>query len=818
MSTKLPNINPFSQSENPGGLQREDFRPLMVQGWEQPHTDYIYSMAWFEGRLYCGSLKGMLIFIKQRNPPPKINPYPILVPENPFSADVRAQIWCYTPENNQWEMVYQAPMVLGRFGEQVTREIGYRGMAVFQGKSDLRPALYISTISPSRSTGPIILRSEDGKHFEPVTDSGLGLGIEGLKSFRFLEVFKGKLYTSPIGGAQKTIDPTKFANSVVNSSTSPVVFESDDPAKGKWRPVSPPQFGNPNNAVVFYATAFNGYLYASTFNIVSGFQIWKTEGEGEPPYKWTNVVRLGAYRGKLNQGVIWMCPFKNALYACTGIQDGGYDRNNRIGPAAGEVIRIHPDDTWDLVVGTPRLTPQGLKLPTSKLRPGFDNFFNGYLWQMCVHDDWLYLGTMDWSVYLRYSPLHEWHPAIRAMVVESKGGVEAVIEQQGGFDLWKTNDGDRWYPVTITGFDNPYNCGIRKLLSTPLGVAVGTVNPFGPQVAERVNGEWKYVHNPRGGAEVWLGVSKAEISTEPKRDRPLELAHLEISSPDDSISITPPTPYKPLYLRQKRIDPLPYQLNKRQLNQLKRKIDINTVLPRTIDFYQEYHALEVIGLENISRQEPLLFACNNASNPILVESTFLTENALLNIHILHRHLEQPPRTLGSLEYYNNPEFYRISQTILDKLGYVPITVQNGVNLLDMGESVLIFPEGQESKPAYRTHPFFWGFAKIAWIAEVPIVPIVIIGPHESRLRIDRDEAPIVFVPQRKPNKVTYKLIFLPSIDVHQYVHRLEDKEALCAFSEMVRQRIQTVLNQERIGRTLVHVAQRLQDKFGIEPN
>ncbi|NJM97114.1 MAG: hypothetical protein HC800_07970 [Phormidesmis sp. RL_2_1] len=508
IQTSFPPLLPVVSKA--GGLQRQDFTSLSLAGWQQPYTDYLYSMAWFEGKLYCGTMRGSLIFIKLRNPPPQLKVYPVPIPDNPFSLDIRSQIWCYTPQTQQWQMVYQAPMVKGRFGERVPREVGYRGMAVFQGKSDEKPALYVSTLSPARSTGPIILRSLDGKTFEPVTDAGLGLGLEGLKSFRFLEIFKGKLYTSPIGGAQKSIDPTKFANSVVNSSTSPVVYESADPARGEWRPVSVPKFGDDNNTVVFYSTAFNGHLYASTFNVVSGFQIWKTKGEGEPPYEWTNVLRLGAYRGKFNQGVIWMCPFKGALYACTGIQDGGYDRKHKIGPAAGEVIRIYPDDSWDLVVGTARLTPQGLKVPTSGLTPGFDNFFNGYLWQMSVHDDWLYLGTMDWSVYLRYALIENWPPFLRNLFVDSEGGVEAVIAKEGGCDLWKTQDGDHWEPVTITGFENPYNCGIRKLLSTPMGLAVGTVNPFGPVVAKEKNGQWEYVPNPRGGAEVWLGQTPAD--------------------------------------------------------------------------------------------------------------------------------------------------------------------------------------------------------------------------------------------------------------------------------------------------------------------
>lgn len=488
-----------------GGLERRHFRPLSLKGWDQPHTDYLYSMAWFEGKLYCGTMRGSLIFINLRTPSPRMKQFPIPIPEDPFSLDIRSQIWCYTPEKDQWDMVYQAPMVMGRFGEMVPREVGYRCLAVYQGKSDSKPALYACSLSPARSTGPLILRSEDGREFVPVTDSGLGLGLEGLNSFRFLEAFNGKLYTSPIGGVQKRLSQGKPINSVVNSSASPIVYESEDPASGAWRPVSRPRFGDDNNTVIFYVTAFNDHLYASTFNVVSGFQIWKTRAEGTPPYAWKNVLRLGAYRGKFNQGVIWMCPFKGVLYACTGIQDGGYDRKNNIGPAAGEVIRIYPDDTWDLVVGTPRLTPHGVKLPTSGLSPGFDNIFNGYLWQMCEYEDHLYLGTMDWSVYLQYTFTDAWPPTLRKFLITLQGGIDAIVEREGGFDLWKTADGDHWEPVTKTGFENPYNVGIRKLLPTPIGLAVGTVNPFNPKVAILKDGHWQYVDNPRGGSEVWLG-------------------------------------------------------------------------------------------------------------------------------------------------------------------------------------------------------------------------------------------------------------------------------------------------------------------------
>jgi hypothetical protein len=49
---------------------------------------------------------------------------------------------------------------------------------------------------------------------------------------------------------------------------------------------------------------------------------------------------------------------------------------------------------------------------------------------------------------------------------------------------------------------NPYNVGLRTMASTPYGLFLGTANPFGPKVLP-LNGD-RYVHNPRGGCEVFF--------------------------------------------------------------------------------------------------------------------------------------------------------------------------------------------------------------------------------------------------------------------------------------------------------------------------
>ena len=107
------------------------------------------------------------------------------------------------------------------------------------------------------------------------------------------------------------------------------------------------------------------------------------------------------------------------------------------------------------------------------------------------------IGTVVFSPGSRSTPL--------VLGCENQVGLETIVENQAGFDLWRTADGENWIPVERQGFSNPYNYGIRNLISTPYGLFIGTTNPFGPKVALRVEEKWQYVDNPAGGLEVWLG-------------------------------------------------------------------------------------------------------------------------------------------------------------------------------------------------------------------------------------------------------------------------------------------------------------------------
>ncbi|MGD6818509.1 hypothetical protein ACQCVE_15725 [Metabacillus sp. 113a] len=60
-----------------------------------------------------------------------------------------------------------------------------------------------------------------------------------------------------------------------------------------------------------------------------------------------------------------------------------------------------------------------------------------------------------------------------------------------GFDLWKSGNGCIWLPVSLNGFGNPENYGVRNLFSSKNGkLYLGTANPFhGCEVWEKDSGK-----------------------------------------------------------------------------------------------------------------------------------------------------------------------------------------------------------------------------------------------------------------------------------------------------------------------------------------
>jgi hypothetical protein len=408
-----------------------------THGIGNPRSRVAHSCAVFRDRLYLG-----------------------VTHPNGEGPEDAARILRYDFDSEDWTTVHTSPLraaddrafaadILRAGGgrrvvsdEGVPRERGFRGMCVFQGKSDAEPALYVSTIS---NWGGLILRSGDGESFEVVSKPGLG--DDRLLSFRALVPFKGRLFTTPIG----SISEGKLDR---NGTIEPTVFVSDDPAKGTWAKASLPGFGDARNGVIFQLAPLGDHLYAGTGNVERGFEIWRTKAEGKPPFKWERVLDRGAGRFSLNASVASMVPFNGALYIGTGLPGLGVDRAHDVGPAAAELVRLWPDGKFDLIVGEPRFSAAGLQVPTSAMLPGFDDSANSVIWRMCVYNGTLYVATHHWGIYKYLT------------------GKDA--EPTGGFHIWATTDGETFTPVTTDGFGDAFAVGIRTLVPTTHGLVIGT--------------------------------------------------------------------------------------------------------------------------------------------------------------------------------------------------------------------------------------------------------------------------------------------------------------------------------------------------------
>jgi hypothetical protein len=298
-------------------------------------------------------------------------------------------------------------------------------------------ALYASGLSAKWVYGSFpsarILRSADGVNFAPLPqDPGTVLGNLGNAGFRGMATYKNRLYI--IGG---------------NINGFGQVLEAADPAKGNnaFRVISPAGMN------VFEIEPYNGFLYLGTNNEL-GFEVYKTSATPDGgPYTFTKVIPNGGYRTlSPNRDVISMKEFNGRLFV------GGNGVRSWFG---AEMYRINPDDTWDLVAGLARDTPQGRKEPISGLGPGFGWPFNAHMWRQAVYDGRLYVGTFDLSTVLKEIPI-----------------IGSLLGILMGGDLWRTEDGVHFSSVTARGFEDRFNFGIRTLEPTPYGLFLGTANYY----------------------------------------------------------------------------------------------------------------------------------------------------------------------------------------------------------------------------------------------------------------------------------------------------------------------------------------------------
>jgi hypothetical protein len=416
------------------------FRSLTEGGMGHPGSTLAGALIEFRGKVYIGS-------------------------GAPTSTQVqdRARIHVWDPKSDRLSTVFESPLLpasqairdraawlgsdLGGAkqrsevrGEILAAAQAVTSFAVFQGRSDKAPCLYAATMS---LRGARLLRSENGKTFQPV--SSPGLGDDRVFALGSLTVWNGRLYALPVGmTTDEALDRTY--------PPDPLLAVSDDPAADQWEVACAPGFGVADNIAITALAVSGGALFAGTANAARGFQLWCLY---QPDGEWQKALTDGAERFSSNLMVTAMADFGGDLYLGTGIPGHGYDPETDTGPAAPELIRLRPDGGWDLVMGEQRFTSDGLKRPLSGLAPGFGDRFNAAISALAVQGGRLYAGTSNWQANALASDV-------------------ATAGLAGGAQLWSAASAQDWRKEMRDSAAT--TAAVQVLMPHAQGLLVGTRN------------------------------------------------------------------------------------------------------------------------------------------------------------------------------------------------------------------------------------------------------------------------------------------------------------------------------------------------------
>lgn len=443
------------------------------RGLGNEESKLVQALGWFNGQLYVG-----------------------LTHHYGYSADYAGRIVRLDVASGQWHDVHVSPLrdaddrvlpqehflsgehMLSRRKAKVAPYVpvyrGIRAMTTCRTEGDSADCLYVSTLS---HWGGQVLRSEDGVHFEPV--SAPGMGDINLLSLRGLTAINGRLFAGTAGSLRPEGIDRNFCD-------LPRVYCSGNPVSANWDVALDAAQLNPAIKGIGALAVFNGQLYAGCSSYRTGFQLWRAEIDGPPPYRWHPVITDGAARYVLNERPVAMAVFGDALYIGTGLPGLGHDKIHDVGPAAAELIRVTADDRWELIMGRPRCSAHGLQVARSGLGCGFDDNWNAAIWSLASANGQLYVGTNNWRIRDRAQRNSD--------------------PKCGGGQLWSSMDGNNWEAVDTSGFGNPYNMGVSRLLGCPLGLVAGLSNH---QEVDETQG-MGHLYPGRTGAEFWLIEGKIE--------------------------------------------------------------------------------------------------------------------------------------------------------------------------------------------------------------------------------------------------------------------------------------------------------------------
>ena len=460
---------------------------VLMSGTLNGHTPLFRNAIEYKGKLYfCGSVGG-------------------------GGIGFLPSVWQVDPETDECKVVYAGLNSVQDYAAAHKQGIstGIRGMCVYNDQ------LVISNVTMDAATGKssaaLLISSDPEKGFTQIADSD---SLFNYPAYRYSDSIYGgsiwdmveynnSLYVSICTGTEDNMPNN-------NTMQSFALVRGDQNADGTftWTPVAGDQkkdgarytFGiDPERTRSGAAnlTVFNDYLYIGEYNdeeIALERILFSKTGKNAN----------GQFGGGLD------CRFLNA----------NLDQSVNL-------YRMDKNENMELVVGnSTKMFPNG---SLSGLKSGFGRNENQYIWRMEVYDGKLYVGTHDASSLmecfgqfvngnlLKRTP-SEWKDqwnylkalmkALETVDPNGNGNPDALAQTikfsynfvfknitvrniasaikllnylrtaKRGFDLYVTEDGVNFETITIDGFGDPYNHGLRVFATTDQGLCLGTANPF----------------------------------------------------------------------------------------------------------------------------------------------------------------------------------------------------------------------------------------------------------------------------------------------------------------------------------------------------
>lgn len=460
---------------------------VLMSGTLNGHTPLFRNAIEYKGKLYfCGSVGG-------------------------GGIGFLPSVWQVDPETDECKPVYLGLNSAKDYAAAYKQGIstGIRGMCVYNDQ------LVISNVTMDAATGKssatLLISSDPEKGFTQIADSD---SLFNYPAYRYSDSIYGgsiwdmveynnSLYVSICTGTEDNMPNN-------NTMQSFALVRGDQNADGTftWTPVAGDQkkdgarytFGiDPERTRSGAANlmVFNDYLYIGEYNdeeIALERILFSKTGKNAD----------GQFGGGLD------CRFLNA----------NLDQSVSL-------YRMDKNENMELVVGnSTKMFPNG---SLSGLKSGFGCNENQYIWRMEVYDGKLYVGTHDASSLLeclgqfvngnllkrtpsewkdQWNYLKALMKALATVDPNGTGNPDTLAQTikfsynfvfknitvrnmasaikllnylrtaKRGFDLYVTEDGVNFETITIDGFGDPYNHGLRVFATTDQGLCLGTANPF----------------------------------------------------------------------------------------------------------------------------------------------------------------------------------------------------------------------------------------------------------------------------------------------------------------------------------------------------